>query len=58
MTPGDVTATRPGAFEPDHSAPHVKGSYVNCDQREPRQRRRPLPPPSVPALLERAEVAR
>jgi hypothetical protein len=57
MTPGDLSSPRAGAFEPDHSAPHVKGSYVNCDNRAPR-RRRPLPPPSVPPLLEGAPVAR
>ncbi|MCY1036425.1 hypothetical protein OV207_33620 [Corallococcus sp. BB11-1] len=53
-----MSSARPGAFEPDHSAPHVKGSYVNCEQREPRARRRPLPPPPVPALLAGVDVAR
>ncbi|MBN8229290.1 hypothetical protein JYK02_17415 [Corallococcus macrosporus] len=57
MTPGDLSSPRSGTFEPDHSAPHVKGSYVNCENRAPR-RRRPLPPPSVPPLLEGAQAAR
>lgn len=56
MIAGDVSSPA-GAFEPDHSAPHVKNSYVNCQERAPR-RRRPLPPPSVPPLLEGLEVGR
>ncbi|WP_199729044.1 hypothetical protein [Corallococcus sp. CA053C] len=51
MIAGDVSSALAGAFEPDHSAPHVKNAYVNCSDRGPR-RRRPLPPPAVPPLLE------
>ncbi|AFE03774.1 hypothetical protein COCOR_00902 [Corallococcus coralloides DSM 2259] len=57
MTSGDVSSVSPGAFEPDTSAPHVKNSYPTCSERGPR-RRRPLPPPSVPPLLEGGDGAR
>ncbi|WP_186002155.1 MULTISPECIES: hypothetical protein [Corallococcus] len=57
MTSGNVSSVSPGAFEPDTSAPHVKNSYPTCSEQAPR-RRRPLPPPSVPPLLEGAEGAR
>ncbi|MGE6756678.1 hypothetical protein ACQKGO_01595 [Corallococcus interemptor] len=57
MTSGDVSSASPGAFEPDISAPHVKNSYPTCNERGLR-RRRPLPPPSVPPLVEGADGGR
>ncbi|RJS24200.1 hypothetical protein DRW03_11445 [Corallococcus sp. H22C18031201] len=52
MTPGESTFSRPGAFEPDYSEPHVKNNYPTCEQTQ--RRRRPSPPPVIPPLGETA----